>query len=256
MHVGLITYQTGHLKTKQLALMLKEKKHEVTLFAFPFKYRKQSPQKTKRFQDRPDQLINEDMKLFCQKNNFGWQEVQGWTPEYSQALDWPNDDNKPDIYITCIAKIIPQSFLENRHILNCHPGLLPQNRGVDAFKWCIVNSWPIGVTLHIIDENIDQGLILCRKRVPINQDDTLQSVCARLYDIELELAANFEKFLPYKKFNWVVQDSYECSHKQIPEDWDEKIEETFLQNIDTFKRLATDLDAQPHASDKEVKELT
>ena len=61
MHVGILTYQTGHLKTWQITRSLLTKGYRITLFAFPFKLRPSQLQKNNRFKDRPDQLIDFDM---------------------------------------------------------------------------------------------------------------------------------------------------------------------------------------------------
>ena len=38
-------------------------------------------------------------------------------------------------------------------------------------------KWPMGVTLHIIDKEIDRGTILNRVRIPIFDNDSLKSIC-------------------------------------------------------------------------------
>lgn len=246
MHVGLITYQRGHLKTFQLLQKLLLAGHHVTLFAFPFQLR---PQTNTTFADRPHQIINLDISAFCRRHGIPWRPVEGWGDNYADALGEPGTADAPDLYMTCIAKIIPASFITGRTILNAHPGLLPQNRGVDAFKWSIVNCWPIGATLHVIDEAIDRGTILKRLRIPVLPDDTLESLCARAYDLEIDLMANFDRFLDRRHHNWCVGDSHPLSKGRVPADVDRSLQTLFLERRDHLVALATDLAALCHVSE-------
>jgi hypothetical protein len=166
MHVGIITYQTGHLKTWQVIRKVLTKGYRVTVYAFPFELRPPKPGPA-RYKDRPDQLIDLDVPSFCRRYGVGYVPVEGWGDEFAACIGAPGQPDSPDVYLHCIAKIVPASFIAGRTILNCHPGLLPQNRGVDAFKWSVVNKWPVGIALHVIDPEIDRGVILRRMRIPV-----------------------------------------------------------------------------------------
>lgn len=252
MHVGLITYQRGHLKTWQVMRRLLTKSFRVTLFAFPFKIRPLKPEAEKKriYEDRPGQLIDYDVQAFCRRHGVGYVEVEGWTDDHAHRLDGSDPADKPEVYLTCIAKIVPAAFIAGRTILNCHPGLLPHNRGVDAFKWCVVNRWPFGVTLHVINEKIDSGVILHRHRIPVWETDTLRDVCLRAYDMEGDVMANFDYYFDNVKHNWIVTDEYPLSKKLIPLEIDERIEELFLERRNDFVKLSADLTAQPHPADQ------
>jgi folate-dependent phosphoribosylglycinamide formyltransferase PurN len=252
MHVGILTYQTGHLKTWQMTQRILAKGYRVTLFAFPFKVRPANAPKRdegQRFSDRPAQLIDIDVEAYCSNYGIGYQRVDGWTDSDAEVLGAVGGRDTPDIFLHCFAKIVPESFLRGRTILNAHPGLLPQNRGVDALKRCIVEPWPIGVTLHIIDKEIDRGEILRRARVPILPSDRLVDVCQRVYDLELDLMGNFEHHLKNKDKHWQVGEAYPCSHEKIPLDLDLRLEDVFMRNRDELVRLSKDLSVHAHASD-------
>src|SRR5579862_4408346 len=103
MHVGIITYQTGHLKTWQTIRRLMTKGDRITLFAFPFKLR--PPKDDGRYQDRPSQIIDFDVERYCAANGIGYRRVAGWADEFACELDWPSVEDRPQAYLTCIAKI-------------------------------------------------------------------------------------------------------------------------------------------------------
>lgn len=235
MHVGLITYQTGHLKTWQLLQKLRTKSFEVTVFAFPFRLRKQ---KQVHFQDRPNQLIDIDLVSCCSRLGFRYVEVGGWDDEFAVCLDSPSESKKPDAFLTCIAKIIPRPFLTDRIVVNAHPGLLPWNRGLDAFKWSIVNAWPVGISLHVIDERIDRGTLLHRLRVPIFEDDKLRDVADRAYSLECDLQANFDYYLPELAKEQTVSDEFGLSKSRVSASVDRRLPEIFEENKSLLIQLS------------------
>lgn len=60
-------------------------------------------------------------------------------------------------------------------IINLHISFLPWNRGADPNFWSWVDDTPKGVTIHYIDEGIDTGDIIVRKKVMFGSAETLKS---------------------------------------------------------------------------------
>ncbi len=56
-------------------------------------------------------------------------------------------------------------------IVNLHISYLPFNKGCYPNLWSHIDGTPSGVTIHRIDEGIDSGEILFRKKVKINQEN-------------------------------------------------------------------------------------
>jgi hypothetical protein len=234
--IGLISYQVGHLCTLELARRISARGAPATIFAFPFTLREH---KLTGFQDRPNQILDFDPQPFFQQHRISYQVIDGWSDHH--ALEFQKYADKIDVFIICIGKIIPQSFLKGQTFVNAHPGLLPQNRGVDAFKWSIYNKWPIGVTLHIVNEQIDAGQILRLQRVPIYPTDTLKDVAYRSYCIEGDLLVDVEQWIGKAKSNWRVDpDAYPLSHHRLSRDDNLTIETFFLKNRKHFIKLSTD----------------
>jgi phosphoribosylglycinamide formyltransferase-1 len=73
-------------------------------------------------------------------------------------------------------------------ILNIHPALLPSFKGTqgieDAFNY---GAKVTGVTVHFVDEQMDHGPIILQAAVKIKEDDTLESLEARIHQIEHKL---------------------------------------------------------------------
>ena len=78
----------------------------------------------------------------------------------------------PDIIFLAQTGIVRQNILSvpKKGTLNAHPGILPYYRGIDCFKWAILNEEydKIGSTLHWVDAGIDTGNILDTKIYNMN----------------------------------------------------------------------------------------
>ena len=235
MHIGIITYQTGHLKTWQLLTKLLTKPYDVSLYAFPFQRR---PQSEAIFPDRPYQLIDMDIERFCDEHHVRYVKMTGWDREDAQMLGGAKDPEPPDVFLTCIAKIIPESFITGRIIINAHPGLLPENRGLDAFKWAIVNGWPLGASIHAIDETIDGGTLLYRIRIPVFPEDTFHDAAERAYGMECELQANFDYYLSNLQKGVKITDWYPRSTERLPEEINVTIDAIFQEKKNDLIELS------------------
>lgn len=66
--------------------------------------------------------------------------------------------------------------------VNTHPSLLPHGRGKHYNFWTIVEEAPFGVSLHMVDEKVDNGDIVAQSMIPYSWEDT----GASLYDKALE----------------------------------------------------------------------
>jgi phosphoribosylglycinamide formyltransferase-1 len=80
-------------------------------------------------------------------------------------------------------RLVGQTLLDafpNR-ILNIHPALLPAFPGLhgqrDALNYGVKIS---GCTVHFIDAGVDTGPIVVQRAVPVRDDDTEQTLAARI----------------------------------------------------------------------------
>jgi phosphoribosylglycinamide formyltransferase-1 len=70
-------------------------------------------------------------------------------------------------------------------ILNIHPALLPSFPGLDAQHQAIDHGVKVsGCTVHFVDENLDSGPILVQAVVPVMNDDTADTLSARILEQE------------------------------------------------------------------------
>jgi phosphoribosylglycinamide formyltransferase-1 len=70
-------------------------------------------------------------------------------------------------------------------ILNIHPALLPSFKGThgieEAFNYGVKVT---GVTVHFVDEKMDHGPIIIQQYVKIKEDDTLETLEAKIHRVE------------------------------------------------------------------------
>ena len=68
-----------------------------------------------------------------------------------------------------------------QRILNIHPSLLPSFPGLEAQRQALEYGVKFaGCTVHFVDENLDAGPILLQAVVPVEDNDTEESLSARI----------------------------------------------------------------------------
>jgi len=98
-------------------------------------------------------------------------------------------DYNLDLGVILGARILKPHVIDsfNLGVLNTHPGILPDNRGLDNQKWAILEDIPQGVTAHLIDGKIDKGRLVDQERINIYKDDTLLDIFIRVQNLEQKL---------------------------------------------------------------------
>jgi phosphoribosylglycinamide formyltransferase-1 len=100
-----------------------------------------------------------------------------------------------EIEIVCLAgymRLLSTYFIERyrNHILNIHPSLLPAFPGLDAHRQVLERGvkWT-GCTVHFVDETLDGGPIIAQRAVPVFDNDTEETLAARILEQEHQLYA-------------------------------------------------------------------
>jgi phosphoribosylglycinamide formyltransferase-1 len=94
------------------------------------------------------------------------------------------------VVLAGFLRILGASFFDAfpDRVLNVHPALLPSFPGAhavaDALAWGVKVT---GVTVHLVDEQVDHGPIVLQEAIEIRDDDDRDSLETRVHEIEHRL---------------------------------------------------------------------
>lgn len=93
-------------------------------------------------------------------------------------------------------QLFPKALYSAIPCVNIHPGFNPQTRGWFPQVWGIILGNQVGVTVHLIDGELDHGDIIDRVPVDAYLWDTSKTLYDRILDAEIQwLKANMTKLL-------------------------------------------------------------
>ena len=94
------------------------------------------------------------------------------------------------VELVCLAgymRLLSPDFVgafPNR-IVNIHPSLLPSFPGLNVQQQAIDHGVKVsGCTIHFVDEDLDAGPIILQRVVEVNDDDTAETLAARILEQE------------------------------------------------------------------------
>jgi sugar O-acyltransferase (sialic acid O-acetyltransferase NeuD family) len=124
-----------------------------------------------------------------------------WSSKRSEKL--PEDIGEIEIdYILCYRSyfILPKSLVDSPkfYSINFHPGP-PKYPGSGGINFSLFNNDNnFGVTVHLMNEKVDNGKILATKFFPIFENDNLNTLLNRthdnLFNLFIEFTTNLRKF--------------------------------------------------------------
>jgi phosphoribosylglycinamide formyltransferase-1 len=95
-----------------------------------------------------------------------------------------------EVSLVCLAgymRLLSAEFIRAfpGRILNVHPSLLPAFPGLDAARQAFEHGVKVtGATVHLVDEGLDSGPILLQEAVAVAEDDTPETLAARILEAE------------------------------------------------------------------------
>jgi phosphoribosylglycinamide formyltransferase 1 len=95
--------------------------------------------------------------------------------------------------LVCLAgymRLLSPCFIEafRGRILNIHPSLLPSFPGLAAQRQALEHGVRVsGCTVHFVDDTLDGGPIIAQRVVPVLDDDSEETLSARILEQEHQL---------------------------------------------------------------------
>jgi phosphoribosylglycinamide formyltransferase-1 len=98
-----------------------------------------------------------------------------------------------DVDLVCLAgymRLLSPAFVRDfgGRLLNVHPSLLPAFPGTGAVRQALAHGVKVtGATVHFVDEGLDSGPIVLQEAVAVADDDTEETLAARVLAAEHRL---------------------------------------------------------------------
>lgn len=138
------------------------------------------------------------------------------TPEFRITLE----SLAPDVIIVaCFPWRLPQGLLSLPPCgcLNVHPSLLPDGRGPDpvfwAFRWGLAET---GVTLHVMDEELDTGPVVSQRRLVIPEAATIPDLEWSLARMGAGMVMEYVSMVPDRPLSATPQHEHTARYAPAP----------------------------------------
>lgn len=135
-------------------------------------------------------VINRAQRLGVEHFVFSRKDLQ----ETSVVEDYLAQHNVKYVVLAGFMLLLPPKFtaLFPNRIVNIHPSLLPLYGGKGMYGHKVheavlaAKDRESGITIHRVNDNYDDGEIICQKRCPVHYDDTPDSLATRVHELEYE----------------------------------------------------------------------
>lgn len=120
----------------------------------------------------------------------GWRDHSDRDGFSSAIADLVEESGAKGVVLAGFMRVLSPSFVDRfpNRILNIHPSLLPSFPGTNAVQNALEHGVKVtGVTVHFVDEKVDHGPVIAQRPVPVETDDTVESLHARIQVEEHDL---------------------------------------------------------------------
>jgi len=102
--------------------------------------------------------------------------------------EWLEQEGVEVVVCAGYMQLLSPAFLERFPAINVHPSLLPAFPGLDAVGQALAAGVSeTGVTVHFVDEGTDSGPVILQEPVPVERDDTRETLYGRIRPVEHRL---------------------------------------------------------------------
>jgi methionyl-tRNA formyltransferase len=151
-------------------------------------------------------------------------------------------DLRPDLFVVAAyGQILPKPLLEipRYGAVNVHASLLPKYRGAAPIAWAILRGERVtGVTIMKMDEGMDTGDILSQREVPMEDEETAETLHDKLASLGAPLLLETVSRMKRGEVTPIRQDSSQVTYAPPLKKEDGRID---------WKREAIEIDRQVRA---------
>jgi UDP-2-acetamido-3-amino-2,3-dideoxy-glucuronate N-acetyltransferase len=214
--INVLTYNVPHRKTYDTLCLLRASGYrDVTVWATPLQYVKRY---VPLIEHRPKSAPIVSLS-YVEQFGYSLRSIGGYD-------EIEIDDG---LFLVCGANVFSEHFVNRHIIINAHPGYIPIVRGLDAFKWAVLENLPIGVTTHIVGAEVDAGEIIERREIFTETNDTFHGMAQRVYETEIAmLVAAIERIDQPKEY---IGGGDYALRRRMPHE----MERLLLEKFETYK---------------------
>lgn len=125
---------------------------------------------------------------------------------FDQALQNLIDDFSPQLIILAgFMRILSSAFVKHYEgrMINIHPSLLPQFRGLNTHQRAIDAKVSIhGATVHYVTPEVDDGPLIIQAQVPLSPHDTAKTLMARVLAAEHRIYPIAIRWIAEGRLRW------------------------------------------------------
>lgn len=165
-------------------------------------------------------LVIEALETESENNNLAFKSFPD-KKSISEMKSWI-EKLKPDfIFSISFPFLIPEDVLSygKEKFINFHPGPLPQYRGpMPIFEVLKNQEKSTAISVHFMDSKYDQGPIIFKDPLKIEQNDTYGKLAVKLSDYTAQVALNMANMVQYaEKIPSSIQESKDAYFYEKPE---------------------------------------
>lgn len=119
-----------------------------------------------------------------------WEDFDDRSEFSSAVADAVEESGAKGVVLAGFMRVLAPSFIDRfpLRVLNVHPSLLPAFPGAHAVEHALEHGVKLtGVTVHFVDEKVDNGPIIAQVPVQVLPDDTVESLHSRIKVVEHRL---------------------------------------------------------------------
>jgi phosphoribosylglycinamide formyltransferase-1 len=115
--------------------------------------------------------------------------------DYVTRVDWDLDLERqvaasgPDLVVSAgFMKVLGPAVLAAHRVVNTHPALLPSFPGSHGVRDALAHGVRVtGCTCHWVDAEVDTGVIIDQRAVPVETGDTVETLHERIKVVERQM---------------------------------------------------------------------
>ena len=138
--------------------------------------------------------------------------------QYDDALRAYIQTINPDyIVLAGYMRILNAEFVKafEHRILNIHPALLPNYKGLDTHARALANGeTEHGVSIHLVTAELDDGPVLLQASYPINKGDSVRDLQTRGHNLEHQMYPQLLSWISENKL--IIDNSGQIHYEKSP----------------------------------------